>query len=116
MLKPKEVKHSIKKIILKQNISSKHTNSLSLSTNTYFDFKLHQHTTFRTQWNNFSFPFLFLFLFEWSTFANFAHSFHLVSLFHIISNHNFMKYQQVYALVIFGQEKRKTYKKLRLTT
>jgi hypothetical protein len=27
-----------------------------------------------------------------------------------------MKYQQVYALVIFGQEKRKTYKKLRLTT
>jgi len=27
-----------------------------------------------------------------------------------------MKYQQVYALLILGQEKRKTYKKLMLTT
>ena len=27
-----------------------------------------------------------------------------------------MRYQQIYALLISGQEKRKTYKKLRLTT
>jgi len=64
---------------------------------------------------HFSFSFSF---FEWSTFGNFAYSFHQVSLFffHIISNHNPMRYQQVYALLILCQEKRKTYKKLKLAT
>ena len=54
---------------------------------TSFDFKLHQYKILRIQWNTF-------FVFEWSTFNNFAHSFHKVSLlfsFHIIYNHNHMR-------------------------
>jgi hypothetical protein len=42
--------------------------------------------------------------------------YHLFFSFHIIYNHNHMRYQQVYALLIFGQERRKTYKKVRLIT
>jgi len=56
------------------------------------------------------------FFFKWSTFDNFPILFIKYHFFHVISNHNLMKYQQVYVLLILGQEKRNTYKNLMLTT
>jgi hypothetical protein len=96
----------------KISISSKQTNLPSLSTNTsLFFFKLHQHKILRIQWNTFFFNGLPL-----ATLLILLIKYHLFFSFHIIYNHNHMRYQQVYALLIFGQERRKTYKKVRLIT
>ena len=77
-LKPKEVEHFIKMNFKTRYIIKAHKFTIFKHQYlTSFDSKLHQYKTLRTQWNNFS---LFV-LFEWSTFGNFAHSFHQVSLF-----------------------------------